>query len=351
MGWRSTLFPGYRKKPSPAVDGGPKAQESQGDVHHEKPLGKSQERQDTLKPSPAGDGGYDAQENQGDVHHEKPLGESQERQDTLHTLKLPSDPDQAPLDIVAIHGLNGDWQKSWTNPRDESFLWLRDLLPTKFPGARIMSFEYDARAIGAISPAGVREHADNLIKLLRNEREDLDDKDRPIVFIVHSLGGIIVKQALKKSRDLGMNKGPSQAEARDISTSTKGIVFFGTPHRGADAAKWGAVVDGIVSALLHRPKGELVKTLKTNSEGLLSISEDFSPLASRYAIASFYESNVHPLLGTVVVDKASALMALPHEETMMLGGDHSSMCKLGRDDRRWDPVWRAIRRCSRGVSG
>lgn len=95
-----------------------------------------------------------------------------------------------------------------------------------------MSFDYDARAIGAISPAGVREHADNLVRLLRNEREDLvspssphltesvlrvsfalqtrgsdvgcadvsisctqKDRNRPIVFVVHSLGGIVVKQA------------------------------------------------------------------------------------------------------------------------------------------------------------
>ncbi|GAB1317133.1 hypothetical protein MFIFM68171_07343 [Madurella fahalii] len=300
-------------------------------------------------PSPAVDDGHKSQESQGDVYHEKPLGKNQERQDTLHILKLPSDTDQAPLDIVAIHGLNGDWQKSWANARDKPFMWLRDLLPTKFPGARIMSFEYDARAIGAISPAGVREHADNLIRLLRNEREDNKDKNRPIVFIVHSLGGIIIKQALKKASDLGMNKGPSQADALDISNSTKGIVFFGTPHRGADAAKWAKVVTDVVSTSLNLPQAELVKVLQTNSDDLMSISEDFSPLASRYAIASFYESIVHPILGTVVVDKASALMALPHEETMMLGGDHSSMCKLGRNDLRWDPVWRAIRRCSRGV--
>ncbi|KAK3291348.1 Alpha/Beta hydrolase protein [Chaetomium fimeti] len=239
--------------------------------------------------------------------------------------------------IVAIHGLNGHWQKSWTNPREKDFLWLRDLLPTKFPGARIMSFEYDARAIGDISPAGVRDHAANLFKLLCNEREDIKDKNRPIVFVVHSLGGIIAKD-------------PMQAEALDISNSTKGIVFFGTPHRGSDTARWAKVVADVVSTSLHRPEGELLKVLQTNSEGLMNVSEDFAPLASRYAIASFYETNVHPVLGTVVVDKASALMALPHEETMMLGGDHSSMCKLGRNDQRWDPVWRAIRRCSRGVS-
>jgi len=42
-------------------------------------------------------------------------------------------------------------------------------------------------------------------------------------------------------------------------------------------------------------------------------------------------------------------MGLAHEETMMLGGDHLNMCKVGRNDKRWDPVWRAIRCVSRGV--
>ncbi|KAK0647013.1 Alpha/Beta hydrolase protein [Cercophora newfieldiana] len=273
----------------------------------------------------------------------------QGRQDTLHILKLPSDSGKPALDIVAIHGLNGHWQKSWTNRRDTSELWLRDLLPEKFPGARIMSFEYDARAVGAISSAGVREHADNLIKLLRNEREDNEDKNRPIVFIGHSLGGIIIKQALKKASDEGKKNGPGQADALDIANSTKGLIFFGTPHRGSNEAEWAEVISGVVSTTMNRPKSELLETLRSNSDELMNISEDFAPLAPRYAIASFYEANVHPVLGRVVVEKASAVMGLPHEETMMLGGDHSSMCKLGRNDQRWDPVWRAIRRCSRGV--
>jgi hypothetical protein len=48
-----------------------------------------------------------------------------------------------------------------------------------------------------------------------------------------------------------------------------------------------------------------------------------------------------------VVNKASAVMGLANEEPMMLGGNHSTMCKFGVGDRRFDPVWRAIRRAAK----
>jgi hypothetical protein len=47
------------------------------------------------------------------------------------------------------------------------------------------------------------------------------------------------------------------------------------------------------------------------------------------------------------VDKSSAVMGLANEEPMMLGGNHSTMCKFGVGDRRFEPVWRAIRRAAR----
>jgi hypothetical protein len=43
------------------------------------------------------------EEDLGGVHHERPRGKGQEQQDTLHTLKLPSDKDKAPLEYVFHH--------------------------------------------------------------------------------------------------------------------------------------------------------------------------------------------------------------------------------------------------------
>jgi len=40
-----------------------------------------------------------------------------------------------PLDIVAVHGLNGNAYETWTD--DNQCLWLRDILPRYLPGARV----------------------------------------------------------------------------------------------------------------------------------------------------------------------------------------------------------------------
>ncbi|KAF8523519.1 hypothetical protein BU17DRAFT_13492, partial [Hysterangium stoloniferum] len=48
--------------------------------------------------------------------------------------------------IVAIHGLDGHYAKSFTAPN--SVLWLRDTLPKSIPNARILTYSYDARTHG-----------------------------------------------------------------------------------------------------------------------------------------------------------------------------------------------------------
>jgi hypothetical protein len=48
------------------------------------------------------------------------------------------------VDIIAIHGLNGHFERTWTS-KSNNVLWLRDLLPQQLPGSRIFSFEYDSR--------------------------------------------------------------------------------------------------------------------------------------------------------------------------------------------------------------
>jgi hypothetical protein len=49
------------------------------------------------------------------------------------------------LRIIAVHGLNGHREKSWTHTNEdtgEQTFWLRDLLPQCIPNSRISTFGY-----------------------------------------------------------------------------------------------------------------------------------------------------------------------------------------------------------------
>ncbi|KEZ46772.1 hypothetical protein SAPIO_CDS0062 [Scedosporium apiospermum] len=221
--------------------------------------------------------------------------ENQESGGDLRVLYSPAADCPRPIDIIAVHGLNGDSMNTWTHfpgRGKPSTMWLRDLLPEKLPSSRVMTFQYDASVVGNTSAHGVRGNASKLLQLLRDKREDNDDEGRPIVFVGHSLGGIIIKQALKLAS--------SSRRFSDIAKSTRGIVFFGTPHRGADGAKWLGLLTGIVSTALNQPQSKFIKLLETHSAELLKVSEDFRPLATKYAIVSFYEEHVDRILGKLV---------------------------------------------------
>jgi pimeloyl-ACP methyl ester carboxylesterase len=95
--------------------------------------------------------------------------------------------------IVIIHGLNGDATNSWTNPETKAF-WPKDFLPYDIPEARVLTFGYNAAAAFGNTTADIVDHAKDLLGSLVDKREEEDEKLRPIIFVAHSLGGIVVKQ-------------------------------------------------------------------------------------------------------------------------------------------------------------
>ena len=60
-----------------------------------------------------------------------------------------------------------------------------------------MSFGYDAETAFSQSIADISDVAASLLTRLENERRP-HEHNRPIIFISHSLGGIIVKKVLKQ---------------------------------------------------------------------------------------------------------------------------------------------------------
>lgn len=110
----------------------------------------------------------------------------------------------------------------------KSVFWPGDLLKEDFPMARIMTFGYNTnitQGYEAANQGNIFSHARDLLYGLEAKRRQTPNRD--LVFIAHSLGGILVKEVLRRSE-----VDPDQKIAK-IFGSTTGVFFFGTPHRGS----------------------------------------------------------------------------------------------------------------------
>ncbi len=85
--------------------------------------------------------------------------------------------------IVAVHGLNGHREKTWTA---NNVNWLRDFLPPDIPNARIFSWGYNANthSTSTISAPYLYDHAKTLVsdlclkRRLTKVREPCLENDR-----------------------------------------------------------------------------------------------------------------------------------------------------------------------------
>ena len=131
------------------------------------------------------------------------------------------------------------------------------------------------------------------------------ETERPLIFVAHSLGGIVVKQVSQATRgadtldpelgkkDLRVPKALLKAflETRyhGIKDATIGILFLGTPHRGSNMADYGKVLANVASWATNRPSSRLLRDLQNNSDTLAHLTSDFKNQLSMYQIASFFE--------------------------------------------------------------
>ena len=78
---------------------------------------------------------------------------------------------------------------------DKSVFWPLDLLPTDFPNARIFTYGYDSHVThwfkGPAMRLDVFSYGESLLNGLEARRREFPN--RPLIFIVHSLGGLVLK--------------------------------------------------------------------------------------------------------------------------------------------------------------
>lgn len=201
------------------------------------------------------------------------------------------DDSEACVDIMVVHGLTGNAYNTWLHQRSKVH-WPRDLLRQDIPNARIMSFGYDADVVNLWNPAStsrLSNHAEKMVGDLVRKRERTNTETRKILFVTHSLGGLVTQKALSYSRYA------VERHLHQIERNTAGLVFLGVPNCGTDLASWASFGTQMVK-ILKQANSDITKVLKPGSEMLREVQKDFHSIlrkrkdeGSEISITCFHE--------------------------------------------------------------
>ncbi|KAI9037821.1 NACHT domain-containing protein [Aspergillus affinis] len=182
------------------------------------------------------------------------------------------------IDIIAIHGLDTKSPDTWIWKTPETDVnWLQDLdmLPKRFPTARIFTCDWPANLLeeSDFIQKRIEEFARLLLAGIKHRppatNNHCEEKERPILFIASCLGGVILMKMLIMANQ----------EYHSVKQATRGIIFLATPFRGTsfeDVARWAepclrawaSIKDRNVSNMLEQVKPtfeleELVRSFTT----------------------------------------------------------------------------------------
>ncbi|KAK3951028.1 hypothetical protein QBC32DRAFT_344984 [Pseudoneurospora amorphoporcata] len=276
--------------------------------------------------------------------------------------------DDPQFDMYFVHGLGGHAFKSWSTDKGAPHMWPRDFLPDdvkarplnprKWEGqklaGRFATVGYRASAMFAsAATATVDKISQNFLNHLRADRTE--GSKRPMYFACHSLGGLVVCQALihalsEDSHRLERFQDCQSTFFNGEECLVKGIFFFGTPFEGSRLARYASRI----AKFLHG-NGTLIDSLSIQSEDLNTIIARFDQMRNnprtRIPIVIAYE--MEPMFGMRFVTDPDSAMSSFDCQTIGIDGDHRTMIKMeNNQDRSYRDVAEfIIRMIQRTLSG
>ncbi|KAF5591285.1 kinesin [Fusarium pseudocircinatum] len=257
-------------------------------------------------------------------------------------------PLEATVDIVIVHGMNPLGNKSheedvWKD-KETGVNWVRDLLPGQVPSARILAFQYNGNILFGPSIAGVAGQAENLLECPRMKRKL--NPLRPIIWIAHSLGGIIIKEVLvtasKKFQAYPM-----------ISTFTYAIFFIAVPHRGSPYASFGTIASNIAGLIPFKQTNSFLQSVTTDSDYNKELDTRFEPLLKLYKFYTWIEGREVPGVGLIVPEDSARLnLPPPQQICRVTERHHRNICQFSAsNDPEWNLLSAAISEATQEATG
>ncbi|KND87194.1 Vegetative incompatibility protein HET-E-1 [Tolypocladium ophioglossoides CBS 100239] len=262
------------------------------------------------------------------------------------------------LDVISVSGLGGHAFGSFKE-RNGAHMWLRDSLPNDLtdrdserPMARIMVYGHDSRVAESNSMQDLEDMSisfrESLLPLMGTPTL------KPVILIGHSLGGLIVKQALAS-----ISASPSEPSGayKRFARAIHGIIFFGVPHDGMEINSLRKMAGNMLNRSLIESLG------RENSSVLANLRRHFNKMLDEFSdtdIFSFYETEMSNTprqdankkwtmdgQRAILVSKSSATRFRASEcdplEACAIARSHSDIVKFCRHDNEYDKVRERLR--------
>ncbi|KAH7303327.1 hypothetical protein B0I35DRAFT_365156 [Stachybotrys elegans] len=257
-------------------------------------------------------------------------------------LYAPQPGSSATADIIAITDLDGHAYGSWRGTGNLGRMWLRDFLSKDLPCCRTMIYGYNSK-LSAHGFDTIMDYSRGLVEELKKVRNTAGLRKRPLFFIAHGFGGIILAHCLVKAVLAGEDGHPTIAS---LHKATYGMLLFGVPHKGLEIDD----IQKMLAAENSHSRDVLLQEIKSKSNLLAYQLVDFKNLIRDRKIVSFYEteqtrefkfdseSKRWERTGdfVTVVDANSSLLQLPDhmEEKIPLDAVHSKIVKFDTRNNR-----------------
>jgi chaperonin GroEL len=233
-------------------------------------------------------------------------------------------------DVIFVHGLDGDARETWES-RGKAISFWPEWLGADLGNVAVWAIDYEAASLvwkGRAMP--LIDRATNVLDLCVNKGIG----SRPLVFIAHSLGGLLVKQLLRHSLEY------DNPLWTPVAANTRGIVFLATPHAGSEKAGW---VENF--SVLLRPNVS-ISDLQAHAPQLRDLNTWYKNNAKKMDIATLVYRESYPYKGLMIVDPTSADPGITGVIPIPVDFDHVSICKIElKTDQRYVGILNFIRDC------
>jgi protein SERAC1 len=230
-------------------------------------------------------------------------------------------------DVIFVHGITGNPITTWTSAgaaEPEGDYW-PNWLAADLPHLNLYTLGYPASLFAqwAKKEMNLYERAKHTLELLAG----YEFGKRPLIFVCHSLGGLLVKQLLRTAKE------SSEDRWHRISDNCVAVLFLATPHTGSSLANLLHAFSGCFSS-------SHVEKLKKDSSELDELNESFRVLCHRQEIdvTVYYEMHKTGKLA-IVVDKESAVPGVNGVMPIPMDASHTGICS---PQSRHSPIYVSV---------